>query len=130
MALVIGPLLALAALRIPPLVGLWRGLAGRRRERTACATPRRPGAAGVDPGVGRRGVLSGMASILLAPIIGFSATEAVGLPLLMRGLAAATVARMESVGVAFGVGLASASPTNSCSSGRAEAASPTSSSSS
>lgn len=52
------------------------------------------------------GILSGAASILLAPIIGFSATEAVGLPILMRGLAAATVARMESVGVAFGAGLA------------------------
>jgi branched-chain amino acid transport system permease protein len=51
-------------------------------------------------------LLSAAASILLAPIIGFSATEAVGLPLLMRGLAAATVARMESVGTAFGVGLA------------------------
>lgn len=51
-------------------------------------------------------VLSGAASILLAPIIGFSATEAVGLPILMRGLAAATVARMESVSVAFGAGLA------------------------
>ena len=51
-------------------------------------------------------LLSGAASILLAPIIGFSATEAVGLPILMRGLAAATVARMESVGTAFGVGLA------------------------
>ncbi len=50
-------------------------------------------------------LLSGVASILLAPIIGFSATEAVGLPILMRGLAAATVARMESVGTAFGVGL-------------------------
>lgn len=50
--------------------------------------------------------LSAAASILLAPIIGFSATEAVGLPLLMRGLAAAMVARMESVGTAFGVGLA------------------------
>jgi branched-chain amino acid transport system permease protein len=51
-------------------------------------------------------LLAGCASILLAPIIGFSATEAVGLPILMRGLAAATVARMESVGTAFGVGLA------------------------
>ena len=51
-------------------------------------------------------LLSGAGSILLAPIIGFSATEAVGLPLLMRGLAAATVARMSSVGTAFGVGLA------------------------
>jgi branched-chain amino acid transport system permease protein len=51
-------------------------------------------------------VLSGAASILLAPVIGFSATEAVGLPILMRGLAAATVARMESVSTAFGVGLA------------------------
>ena len=45
-------------------------------------------------------------AILLAPIIGFSATEAVGLPLLMRGLAAATIAGMESVGAAFGAGLA------------------------
>ena len=51
-------------------------------------------------------LLAGCASILLAPIIGFSASEAVGLPILMRGLAAATVARMESVGTAFGVGLA------------------------
>ncbi|MBI4728043.1 MAG: ABC transporter permease [Acidobacteria bacterium] len=51
------------------------------------------------------GLLSGVASVLLAPIIGFTATEAVGLPLLMRGLAAATVARMESVAVAFWVGL-------------------------
>jgi branched-chain amino acid transport system permease protein len=51
-------------------------------------------------------LLAGCASILLAPITGFSATEAVGLPILMRGLAAATVARMESVGTAFGVGLA------------------------
>ena len=52
------------------------------------------------------GLLSGVAAVLLAPIIGFSATEAVGLPLLMRGLAAATVARMESVGIAFVGGLA------------------------
>lgn len=51
-------------------------------------------------------VFAGVASVLLAPIIGFSATEAVGLPILMRGLAAATIARMESVGTAFGVGLA------------------------
>ncbi|MEX2393785.1 MAG: branched-chain amino acid ABC transporter permease, partial [Actinomycetota bacterium] len=51
------------------------------------------------------GVFSGVAGILLAPIIGYSSTEAVGLPLLMRGLAAAMVARMESVGIAFGVGL-------------------------
>ena len=52
------------------------------------------------------GVTSAIASILLAPIIGFSSTEAVGLPILMRGLAAAMVARLESVGIAFGVGLA------------------------
>lgn len=51
-------------------------------------------------------LLSAAAAILLAPIIGFSATEAVGLPILMRGLAAAMVARMESVGTAFGAGLA------------------------
>lgn len=51
------------------------------------------------------GVLSAVAGILLAPIIGYSPTEAVGLPLLMRGLAAAMAARMESVGIAFGVGL-------------------------
>lgn len=50
-------------------------------------------------------LLAGCASVLLAPIIGFSATEAVGLPILMRGLAAAMVARMQSVGTAFGVGL-------------------------
>jgi len=51
-------------------------------------------------------VLAGIGGILLAPIIGFSATEAVGLPILMRGLAAATIARMSSVKMAFGVGLA------------------------
>lgn len=51
-------------------------------------------------------LFAGMAAVLLAPVIGFSATEAVGLPILMRGLAAATIARMESVGRAFGVGLA------------------------
>lgn len=51
------------------------------------------------------GLTSGAAGILLAPIIGYSSGEAVGLPLLMRGLAAAMVANMESVGVAFGVGL-------------------------
>lgn len=51
-------------------------------------------------------LLAGCASVLLAPVIGFSATEAVGLPILMRGLAAATVARMASVGTAFGAGLA------------------------
>lgn len=51
-------------------------------------------------------LLAGIGGILLAPIIGFSATEAVGLPILMRGLAAAAIARMNSVRVAFGVGLA------------------------
>ncbi len=51
------------------------------------------------------GLTSGAAGVLLAPIIGYSSGEAVGLPLLMRGLAAAMVARMESVGIAFGVGL-------------------------
>jgi branched-chain amino acid transport system permease protein len=51
-------------------------------------------------------VLSGCGAILLAPVIGFSATEAVGLPLLMRGLAAATITGMGSVGAAFGAGLA------------------------
>ncbi len=51
-------------------------------------------------------LFAGAAAVLLAPVIGFSATEAVGLPILMRGLAAATIARMESVGRAFGVGLA------------------------
>ena len=51
------------------------------------------------------GITSGAAGILIAPIIGYSSSEAVGLPLLMRGLAAAVVARMESVGTAFGVGL-------------------------
>jgi branched-chain amino acid transport system permease protein len=51
------------------------------------------------------GAMSAVGSILLAPVIGFSSTEAVGLPLLMRGLAAAMAARMESVGSAFGIGL-------------------------
>ncbi len=50
-------------------------------------------------------LLAGIGAILLAPVIGFSSTEAVGLPLLARGLAAATVARFESVGLAFGAGL-------------------------
>jgi ABC-type branched-subunit amino acid transport system permease subunit len=52
------------------------------------------------------GLLAGIGAILLAPVVGFSSTEAVGLPLLARGLAAATVARFESIGLAFGVGLA------------------------
>jgi ABC-type branched-subunit amino acid transport system permease subunit len=51
------------------------------------------------------GLLSASAAILLAPIIGTSANEAVGLPLLMRGLAGAMLARMQSVGVAFVAGL-------------------------
>ena len=50
-------------------------------------------------------LLAGVAAILLAPILGFTATEAVGLPLLMHGLAAATIARFESVSAAFGWGL-------------------------
>ncbi len=51
------------------------------------------------------GVLSAIASILLAPVIGYSVGEAVGMGGLLRGLAAATVAGMSSVPVAFGVGL-------------------------
>lgn len=51
------------------------------------------------------GLLSAIGAILLAPIIGFSATEAVGLTTLMRGLAAGMVARMESVSIAFWAGL-------------------------
>lgn len=50
-------------------------------------------------------LLAGVAAILLAPILGFTASEAVGLPLLMHGLAAATIARFESVPAAFGWGL-------------------------
>ncbi|MBA2323257.1 MAG: ABC transporter permease [Pseudonocardiales bacterium] len=50
-------------------------------------------------------LLAGVAAILLAPIVGFTASEAVGLPLLMHGLAAATIARFESVASAFGWGL-------------------------
>lgn len=50
-------------------------------------------------------LLAGVAAILLAPILGFTASEAVGLPLLMHGLAAATLARFESVAAAFGWGL-------------------------
>lgn len=50
-------------------------------------------------------LLAAIGAILLAPVVGFSSTEAVGLPLLARGLAAATVARFESIGLAFGVGL-------------------------
>ncbi len=51
-------------------------------------------------------LLSGTAAILLAPIVGYSSGPAVGLSLLFRGLAAATIAGMTSVGAAFGVGLA------------------------
>jgi len=50
-------------------------------------------------------LLAGVAAILLAPVIGFTASEAVGLPLLVHGLAAATMARFESVLEAFGWGL-------------------------
>ncbi len=52
------------------------------------------------------GVLSGIASMLLAPVVGYSSSEAVGLPLLMRGLAGATIAGFDNLGVAFGAGLA------------------------
>lgn len=51
-------------------------------------------------------LLSGSAAILLAPVIGYSSDSAVGLSLLFRGLAAATIAGLSSVGVAFGVGVA------------------------
>jgi ABC-type branched-subunit amino acid transport system permease subunit len=50
-------------------------------------------------------LLAGVAAILLAPVIGFTASEAVGLPLLAHGLAAATMARFTSVAEAFGWGL-------------------------
>lgn len=52
------------------------------------------------------GLLSGIASMLLAPVVGYSSSEAVGMPLLMRGLAGATIAGFENLGVAFGAGLA------------------------
>lgn len=51
-------------------------------------------------------VLSGVAALLLAPVIGYSSDPAVGLSLLFRGLAAATIAGLGSVGAAFGVGVA------------------------
>jgi branched-chain amino acid transport system permease protein len=51
-------------------------------------------------------LLSGVAAILLAPVIGYSSDPAVGLSLLFRGLAAATIAGLGSVGAAFGVGVA------------------------
>ena len=51
-------------------------------------------------------LLSAVAAILLAPVVGYSSDPAVGLSLLFRGLAAATIAGLSSVGVAFGVGLA------------------------
>jgi ABC-type branched-subunit amino acid transport system permease subunit len=50
-------------------------------------------------------LLAGIAAILLAPVVGFTASEAVGLPLLAHGLAAATMARFTSVPEAFGWGL-------------------------
>lgn len=51
-------------------------------------------------------LLSASAAILLAPVVGYSSDAAVGLGLLFRGLAAATIAGLTSVGTAFGVGLA------------------------
>jgi branched-chain amino acid transport system permease protein len=51
-------------------------------------------------------VISGIAAVLLAPIVGYSSDQAVGLSLLFRGLAAATIAGFSSVGAAFGVGIA------------------------
>ncbi len=51
-------------------------------------------------------LLSGFGAILLAPVIGYSSDPAVGLSLLFRGLAAATITGLESVGAAFGVGIA------------------------
>lgn len=51
-------------------------------------------------------LLSGCASILLAPVVGYSSDPAMGLALLFRGLAAATIAGFDSVGKAFGVGIA------------------------
>lgn len=51
-------------------------------------------------------LLSGCAAILLAPVIGYSSDPAVGLTLLFRGLAAATITGFDSVGKAFGVGIA------------------------
>lgn len=51
-------------------------------------------------------LLSGCAAILLAPVVGYSSGPAVGLSLLFRGLAAATIAGMTSVGTAFGAGVA------------------------
>jgi branched-chain amino acid transport system permease protein len=105
LALVIGPLLALAVIAFLRYTSY--GIALR------AAAENMPRARLLGIPVGRvstlawivGGVTAGMAGILLAPIIGFSATEAVGLPILMRGLAAAMAARMESIGIAFGVGL-------------------------
>lgn len=51
-------------------------------------------------------LLSATAAILLAPVVGYSSDSAVGLSLLFRGLAAATIAGLTSVSTAFGVGLA------------------------
>ncbi|MDX6273493.1 MAG: branched-chain amino acid transport system permease protein livM [Frankiales bacterium] len=50
-------------------------------------------------------LLAGGAFMLLAPINGYSSADAIGLPLLLRGLAAATLAGFGSVGLAFGWGL-------------------------
>ncbi len=51
-------------------------------------------------------LLSACGAILLTPVIGYSSDPAVGLSLLFRGLAAATITGLESVGAAFGVGIA------------------------
>ena len=105
LALIVGPLLALAVfafLRWSPYgIALRAAAENAPRARLLGIPVRRVSTVAWVVA----GLLSGVASVLLAPIIGFSSTEAVGLPILMRGLAAATIARMESVGIAFAVGL-------------------------
>lgn len=105
MVLVAGPMLALA------VVAFLRSSIYGIAIRAAAENSSRARLLGVP--VGRvstiswaiSGLLAGAGAILLAPIVGFTASEAVGLPLLFRALAAATLAGFTSVGAAFGWGL-------------------------
>lgn len=105
MVLVAGPLLALA------VVAFLRSSIYGVAIRAAAENSSRARLLGIP--VGRvstiswaiSGLLAGAGAILLAPVVGFTASEAVGLPLLFRALAAATLAGFTSVGAAFGWGL-------------------------
>lgn len=106
LVLTVGPLLALA------LFAFLRWSAYGIALRAAAENPQRARLLGIPV---RRvstmawviaALLSAAAAILIAPVIGYSSDSAAGLTLLFRGLAAATIAGLTSVGLAFGVGVA------------------------